>query len=295
MYNKGYFKEALAEYLRADSLDPDNSEIHFSLGRVFAKLGRFREALASFDFVIRFDPTNVDAYLAKANAYRFLGKDFDPFADFERVVKQRPKYPPVRTVKGYSLEFRGRDVDAPDTFIVQTTPDLADAVAYVNASHILSRYGHYGDALAYLDLALSMAPTDLHLRMERCILLSLLGRPRDALNLFIRLHSTMPTCTNAQESRIDGSCTDGHCVHLDHADVHALLANHHISSETDQKTNLLTPPHSNIVPSKPANTKKGFYARLSVIFPFLFYLLNVYGISPLIDFIQSLLSYFPPT
>ena len=80
------YEQAVVEFTRAISLQPDLKEAHSNLGYCCRRLGRLAEALASFDKAIELDPDFARAREYRGETYLALGRPEQ--AEAELVVLQ---------------------------------------------------------------------------------------------------------------------------------------------------------------------------------------------------------------
>jgi len=87
----GQLQEALAEYIRAADLDPQNVRYQLSAGRYLLAAARYDDALARAEKALRIEPQNVDALVLHGNSLAHL-KEFDrALADIEEAIRIDPE------------------------------------------------------------------------------------------------------------------------------------------------------------------------------------------------------------
>jgi tetratricopeptide (TPR) repeat protein len=67
----GRFDKAIADYDKAISLNPRDSQAYNNRGRIFEKMGELDKAIADFDKAVALNPSNAEAYNNRLGA---LGK-----------------------------------------------------------------------------------------------------------------------------------------------------------------------------------------------------------------------------
>ena len=68
-YRSGDLTSAMAEFIEARRLCPDDAYVHYLLGKTLLRFGRPREAQVEFKEVLRLSPTFIDAHYQLGKAY----------------------------------------------------------------------------------------------------------------------------------------------------------------------------------------------------------------------------------
>ncbi len=147
---------------KASALDPDNTEIHFKLGRHYDRLRQSAEAVAEFEKVVRMDP-------GRAAAYDYLALNLEPIGEIERAEKayiaglelnNGPAADPFLDYNyGRFLMKQGRLADAEVHLnrAVQSLPDMR--AAYYERGKLLTRMKRFTEARADQERALQLPDT----------------------------------------------------------------------------------------------------------------------------------------
>jgi len=92
LYRLGRADEAMAHYRQALALRPDDAEVHCGLGKVLVAVGRLEEARRSYDAAIALAPRDAGNYFYLGRAIRFTRDDrhFLLMRDLAREVKSFP-------------------------------------------------------------------------------------------------------------------------------------------------------------------------------------------------------------
>lgn|SRR5262249_8708917 len=88
----GGFAEAIEDYSRAISIEPDDASFHRCKAHACLKAERLQEALDSFSNAIRLEPEFRQTYLDRAQTYEQLGEKEKAKPDFQR-ARELPMYP----------------------------------------------------------------------------------------------------------------------------------------------------------------------------------------------------------
>jgi cytochrome c-type biogenesis protein CcmH/NrfG len=80
-------QEAIAAYLEAIKLEPENSELLFNLGKIFYQTGNYPEAQKLLTQVIELQPSSAQAYYHLANTYRQLDQPTPALSTYELLLQ----------------------------------------------------------------------------------------------------------------------------------------------------------------------------------------------------------------
>ena len=80
----GMLADAVEDYSRAISIDPNNATFHRCRAHACLKIGRLQEAIGSFSEAIRLEPEFGQTYLDRAEAYESLGQKKKAQQDLRR-------------------------------------------------------------------------------------------------------------------------------------------------------------------------------------------------------------------
>jgi tetratricopeptide (TPR) repeat protein len=88
------WKAALADYDRAEALDPRLEAVHFGRGRMFHEAGNPRKAKPWLDRFLARNPNHVEALVTRARVLVKMGQLDSAAADYSRAIAQMPKPKP---------------------------------------------------------------------------------------------------------------------------------------------------------------------------------------------------------
>jgi type IV pilus assembly protein PilF len=138
------------------------ARIHTELSAGYFTRAQHDVALEELNEALRIDPTFAPAYGMLGLVYSELRDDARADRNFQRAIELNPQDPEVRNNYGWFLCQRGREPQALGQFELAVnnplyrTPDMA----LVNAGRCAARLGDRKGAEAYLQRALSVAPSN---------------------------------------------------------------------------------------------------------------------------------------
>jgi tetratricopeptide (TPR) repeat protein len=185
LYESGRMEEAVGEFRRALTLDPNNVNVGNSLGVCYAQMGRFEEAVSEFsritelepnDFMSQYnlgcalqnlereieaervfsraaelEPGNATVYFQLARLCRQQNRLDDALNHLERTVTLKPNWVQAWRLFGECLLEQGNDDEAMNAFKQALKINGNDAAALSGLALV------YGRAEANLEIALSLA------------------------------------------------------------------------------------------------------------------------------------------
>ncbi|MHC4414106.1 MAG: tetratricopeptide repeat protein [Planctomycetota bacterium] len=187
MYERGRWAEAEAELRKAIALNPDQPEWHFNLGLTLEASARDVEALACYERAVTLLPGQVDPLLAAGIVANRLGR-------FERAIQwfQRALRIDAQCELAYAHQIEshvrlGKHDEAELTFyLAQQVLDDRSAHCLGMIAESLIQRRRYGRAEWCLWQALRIDPTVPRLRARLGAVYAATGRPRKALQMYLR-------------------------------------------------------------------------------------------------------------
>ncbi len=108
---RGFFDEAVEHLSRCAALHPRNVATQYSLGEVYAFLGRYRDAIICYDKALRLNPDDPMAITGKASAYASTGEYEKAQALLQPFVESRRMTPEMAMPLAH-IKLHDRDVEA---------------------------------------------------------------------------------------------------------------------------------------------------------------------------------------
>ncbi len=174
LFSAGQFRDALAQYGEAASLDPESGAAELGVARCFDASGDGR-ALPHYEKAAKLSPENAECHGYMADHLARLGRDTEALACCNEALKLDGVNPAYLRVKAGILERLGESSEAMELYraLLQKRPD--DEHATARLGFLLGENGEPRDALFYLDRAAEMAPRESSYRMWRGAALLAMG------------------------------------------------------------------------------------------------------------------------
>jgi tetratricopeptide (TPR) repeat protein len=127
------YEAALREFEVAAATSPNNAEIDGYVGGIYRRQGRWRQSIASFERARSLDPRNHGIAFITANNYLFVRDWAAASAGFNRALAIKPDFAPPRIGLAYLEVFRNGDPVA-GSKILESIPASADLTGMVTVS-----------------------------------------------------------------------------------------------------------------------------------------------------------------
>jgi Flp pilus assembly protein TadD len=160
LLNQGRLDEALANFLAAKRLAPEDAETHYNIGLAAARRDRLDEAIASWNEAIRLRPDYADAYAALGLAAAQQGRANDAIAHYRVAIRLKPDVPETHNNLGTTLANQRRLEDARASFAeaVRLRPDFH--AARLNMAVAYATLGQRAEAVRELQEVLRRDPAN---------------------------------------------------------------------------------------------------------------------------------------
>jgi hypothetical protein len=135
--------EALADFDRVVSLNPQHADAHNNRGCALEDVGRLGEALADFERAIALEPGRAESHYNRGCVLTKLDRYEDALAAYDRAIALRPEYADAICNRGCALKYLGRYEEALTSFsrAIALDPDQADA--HMNLATLSLLLGDY--------------------------------------------------------------------------------------------------------------------------------------------------------
>jgi len=100
LFKMARYREALAIYEHAISLEPYNAKFHVNKGNVLFKMAQYTDALASYERATQLEPTNALFYRNRARAALSLKRFEDALTSYEQAINLEPGNPYLYKERG---------------------------------------------------------------------------------------------------------------------------------------------------------------------------------------------------
>jgi serine/threonine protein kinase/tetratricopeptide (TPR) repeat protein len=151
---------ATAACERAVNADPQNPDVHVTLGDLRRQTGKYAEAVTEYNTALAQEPNNADAILGLAETYRTSGKIKEAETAYLKSIELQPNYWGGYSKLGAFYASHGRYPDAAAKFekVVQLSPD--NSQGYNNLGGVYEQMGRYDDAIKVFLQSIRHSPTD---------------------------------------------------------------------------------------------------------------------------------------
>jgi serine/threonine protein kinase/tetratricopeptide (TPR) repeat protein len=151
---------ATAACERAEAADPQNPDVHVTLGDLRRQTGKLDEAVAEYKATLAQEPNNADAILGLAETYKAAGKVKEAEAAYLKSITLQPNYWGGYNKLGTFYFSQSRPNEAAKMFekVIQLVPD--NARGYNNLGAMYEQLGRYDDAIDVFSRSIKRKPTD---------------------------------------------------------------------------------------------------------------------------------------
>jgi tetratricopeptide (TPR) repeat protein len=145
---------------RAIAADPQNPDVHVTLGELRRLRGALDDALKEYKAALAQQPNNADAILGIAETYKAAGKLAEAEAAYKKSIDLQPNYWSGYNKLGVFYASYGRLAESVPMFqkVIALVPD--NQRAYNNLGGIYEQMGRYDDAVALFQKNIAAKPTD---------------------------------------------------------------------------------------------------------------------------------------
>jgi serine/threonine protein kinase/tetratricopeptide (TPR) repeat protein len=182
---------AAAACERALVADPQNPDVHVTLGELRRSMGRLDDAINEYNAAIAQQATNAEAILGLAETYKAKGKLPEAEAAYKKSIALAPNYWSGYNKLGAFYANHGRSSDGISMFqkVVELSPD--NLRGYNNLGAMYERLGRYDEAVQVFSKSIAKRPTDqAYSNLATCYYF--LGRYADAAVAFERAATLVP-------------------------------------------------------------------------------------------------------
>jgi len=183
---------AAAACERAISADPQNPDVHVTLGELRRLTGRYDEALKEYRTALAQQPNNADAILGQAETYKAANRFAEAEAAYRKSIELQPNYWGGYSKLGAFYADRGRRQESVTMFqrVIALIPD--NQRGYNNLGGVYEQMGRYDDAVAVFSSSIARKPTDqAYSNLGTCYYY--LGKYSDAATAFQHAIAITPT------------------------------------------------------------------------------------------------------
>jgi tetratricopeptide (TPR) repeat protein len=174
--------EEIARFRKALKIDPDNPDIHNSLGIAYYKTGRLQDALKSFQKVVAIDPQFSEGYYNIGSVYGNLGRYEEAIAEYNRAIALKADQADALNNIGLALMQSGNDAAALNSFreALKLNPQLTAARNNIALVHL--KNGKLDDAVAELEETIKIFPAHPETHYNLAVAFNKKGKIEHAVN-----------------------------------------------------------------------------------------------------------------
>ncbi|MGK2859016.1 MAG: sulfatase-like hydrolase/transferase [Thermoanaerobaculia bacterium] len=178
--DRGDYDRAIHYYQEAVALNPADAEAWYNLAVTLGEAGRKRQAAEAMAEAIRRGGKNPEAHNALGIVLASEGKAQEAIREFERAVALDTRHARAYNNLGNVLRDTGRTEDAARAYhkAIEVDGDYADPLNGIGVLEVQRK--RPGEAIAYFDRALKLAPENVEVRLNRAIALDVAGDRRAA-------------------------------------------------------------------------------------------------------------------
>ncbi|RNF25922.1 uncharacterized protein Tco025E_01808 [Trypanosoma conorhini] len=176
-----HYKEAIAMFDKAISLDADNADFYHNRGFSQRKLGNYREAVKDYTTALSLDPNHFKAYYNRAYCYDRLGEGTNAIADYTKAISIQDGNPNAYHNRGAALEKACRLDDAVADYTRALQLDNVNPFTYNARGMAYDRLGKSEAALRDLANAIALSPNNAIFYQNRAFVFQNIGRFPEAV------------------------------------------------------------------------------------------------------------------
>ncbi len=198
LYNNRQFPEVLKRGEALVERYAPDAAIHNILGAANADLGRLEEAITNYSKALTANPEHAGAHYNLGNAFKFAGKPADAIAHYIKALKIRPDFVEAHNNLGAVLNDTGRHGEAAASFhnALRINPQHVDA--YNNLGDVFRNLGQPGPAIDTYIKALSIEPGHIAAHVNLGNIFSDTGRYEEAMTSYAKALQYRPDPVSAE-------------------------------------------------------------------------------------------------
>jgi tetratricopeptide (TPR) repeat protein/SAM-dependent methyltransferase len=195
---QGKIDQAVDRYRWALALEPDNAEVHYSLGNALRLQNKLDEAAAHYHRAIELRSNFAEAHNNFGNVLRRQGKLDEAVSHYQRAVTLKPNFAEAYINLGNAFQDQGRADEAESQYrrALALNPDFAEA--HSNLANVLNRQGKLDEAVLEYQRALALKPDYAEAHNNLGTALQYQGKTAEAVGHYRRALTLVPDYAEAQ-------------------------------------------------------------------------------------------------
>ncbi|MCU1244130.1 MAG: hypothetical protein JWN02_40 [Acidobacteria bacterium] len=176
---------------RALSHDPQNADVHVTLGEVRHRAGRNAESIQEYNRALEQQPNNVDAMIGLADALQASNRPTEAEAAYQKAIALQPQFWSTYNHLGAFYNANARYPESAKMFekVIQLVPD--NRFGYGNLGAAYQQMGRYDDAIGLFTRSIEHNPTaQIYSNLGTCYYF--LGRYKDSAAAYQKAVQLVP-------------------------------------------------------------------------------------------------------
>ncbi|MBM4145222.1 MAG: tetratricopeptide repeat protein [Nitrospira sp.] len=169
LYQSGDLHHAKDYFEKILEVQPNNAEILYFLGIVYAQLEKPDLAMHYIKNSLQYNADNADAYFVLGLDYQKKGNIDEAISHYQRALQINPDLPRIYNNMGMAYQAKGCFNEALECYQKAVTIDPHLPEAQYNLGNLLHREGKQSEALFAYDKAIEINPKFLIARWAKCI------------------------------------------------------------------------------------------------------------------------------
>jgi tetratricopeptide (TPR) repeat protein len=157
-YNKGMLDEAISEYKKTLTIDPNHTEAHYNLGLAYDNKGMIDEAISEYKKALIINPHLAKAHNNLGLAYVIKGRLDESISEFKKALAIKPNYVMARANLAAAYSSKNMFNEAIAEFKKTLAIDPNYAKAHYNLGLIYDNRGMLDEAIFEYNKAIAINP-----------------------------------------------------------------------------------------------------------------------------------------
>ena len=188
----GRKEEAFVQFERALRLSPEDGQLHYRVGDLYAEMNRLDEAEREFRFAARYAPSVPDAHFKLGVVREKLGKYEEAASAYRDAILLESNYAAAHNNLANLLAEDGKLDEAIQHYRQAIMADSKLGSAHHNLAKLLRRRGDFDGAIQQLRITANLEPTRADIQLELGETLVLSKQYADAIDAFRRALKLRP-------------------------------------------------------------------------------------------------------
>jgi tetratricopeptide (TPR) repeat protein len=179
-------EQAIADFDKALSLNPDDAMAYGNRGTAYGDIGEFDLAFADFDKVRSLDPDDPFVFVNRGKVYLSMDDPNSAIREFDQAIERDPNNGMAYTNRGAAYSKLGNVQHAIEDYglAIKQEPDYPNS--YANRAFVYYKLGEYEKGVADCEQALSLRPDHAATHSNLGLNLAALGETERAAEAFSR-------------------------------------------------------------------------------------------------------------